>query len=184
MYVIHGTSMENIEAILTDKELNKTGKSPFDIDTDFIFTQLLYKNLPHEDIHVPHWFDTCFVFDKEILKDLPFIATNIGGFDNPNRQIILSKNGGYKHVPNMKPLKDYINEKMENNKDFLHSHELLFNTNISLKKYCIGIYIYQKSLTSNPITPKMMKLSKKLEIPIKVHHNRRGINEFIEMIKR
>ena len=42
-------------------------------------------------------------------------------------------------MPNLKKLKKYIEKKMEinNNTQFIHSHEILFNKRISLKKYCI-----------------------------------------------
>jgi len=34
-----------------------------------IFTQLLYSNLPDENIQYPHWFQCCIILDKKILKD-------------------------------------------------------------------------------------------------------------------
>ena len=115
-----------------------------------IFTQLLYRNLPDENIQYPHWFQCCIVLDKKILKDYPFYATSIGGFKKnfsdafskdieKSKDIFVKSKGNLKKYPNFTPLKENILKRMSRKSDtisFIHSHEILFNKKIPLKKYC------------------------------------------------
>jgi hypothetical protein len=122
-YIIHGTTVKNLEDILNSKyiEANINNKNKGMLDqsqsVNQIFTQLLYRNLPNENIQIPHWFDCAIILDKKILKDYPFYATNIGGFlnnfndafiNNPKQNIYAKGKGNLLRIPNLKNLKNNI----------------------------------------------------------------------------
>lgn len=200
-YIIHGTTDENLEDIL------KSGYIEADIDkkkegilmksqaVNQIFTQLLYGDLPNENIQYPHWFNCCIVLDKKILKDYPFYATNIGGFYDKfsdafvknNEDVLVKSKGNLKKIPNLKKLKEHILKRIHlkntNTTDFIHSHEILFNKRISLRKYC-KLILYRADTISNNI----IILAEKLKIPIKNYQNSSkfigyGLNNFIDLIE-
>ena len=80
-YIIHGTTVKNLEDILNSKYIeaninNKNKGMLKDNLVNQIFTQLLYRNLPNENIQIPHWWDCALILDKKILKDYPFYATS------------------------------------------------------------------------------------------------------------
>jgi hypothetical protein len=86
-------------------------------------------------------------------------------------------------MPNLKKLKNHINNYMKENEHFIYTHEILFNKKIPLKKYCLCI-IY----TGNHISDNIINLSNKLKIPIKQFHNvdkffYPGMNKFIDLIE-
>jgi hypothetical protein len=155
-YIIHGTSYENLVDILKSGciEANiskkKEGLLMEEHQVNQIFTQLLYRNLPDENIQYPHWFQCCIVLDKKILKDYPFYATSIGAFKKnfsdafskdieKSKDIFVKSKGNLKKYPNFTPLKEHILKRMSRKSDtisFIHSHEILFNKKIPLKKYC------------------------------------------------
>jgi len=206
-YIIHGTTDENLEDIL------KSGYIEANIDkkkegilvksqaVNQIFTQLLYRNLPYENIQYPHWLSCCIVLDKKILKDYPFYAVHIGGFYDDfsdafakdakdAENIYMKSKGNLKKMPNLKNLKMHI-EKIMNRNDttvFIHSHEILFNKRISLKKYCKCI-LYRNDM-NDKIPNNLITLAEKLKIPIKRYgsdHNKfigYGLNNFIDLIEK
>lgn len=160
--------------------------------TNQIFTQLLYRDLPNESIQVPHFHEYCLILDKKILKDYPFYATCIGGFyDNFNdafikddKKTFVRSEGDLKRVPNLKKLKNYIEDIMNNNTygiiSYIYSHEILFNKNISLKEYCICIICKGGEIDKNIII-----LANRLKIPIKKYNDKDlshnyGLNNFID----
>ena len=100
-YVIHGTSLDNLEHILKSSQLEthpKYGKKFLDTEhfnPHQIFTQILFTDLPDESQQLPHWWNVGIilskeevfkeprflnVLDKKILKDKKWYATRIGGF--------------------------------------------------------------------------------------------------------
>ena len=95
-------------------------------------------------------------------------------------------------MPNLTKLKNIINDYLDivSNNDFrfIHSHEILFNKNIPLKKYCLCI-IYSGEMQEIP--QKIIKLVEKLKIPIKNKSHKKdtyayysGINNFIDIIEK
>ena len=157
-YIIHGTSIENLNKILKDKYIkikpNKKNRMFLSENNhqniNQIFTQLIFKNIPNSGFQDPHWLSHGIVLRKQILKDLPFYATDLGrfsySFDNAmKRKDLLAKgNGNLKKYPDLKQLKTHIKNYVKKNKyrtGFTHSHEILFNQNISLEKYCVCIIV-------------------------------------------
>ena len=67
---------------------------------------------------------------------------------------------------------------------YIHSHEILFNRNISLKKYCKYILCKGDEIDEN-----IINLANKLKIPIKKYNNKDlsynyGLNNFIDLIEK
>jgi hypothetical protein len=204
-YIIHGTVAKNLKYILKsgyiEAHINKKKETMLNksLKINQIFTQLLYRNLPNEHIQIPHWWFCCIVLDKKILKDYPFYATNIGGFYNKfsnafsknAKNIFVKSCGNLKKIPNLKKLKNYICKRMTNTNlgiaSYMHSHEILFNKKIPLKKYCKMI-LYRSEI-KNKMFQKIIILSKKLKIPIKCYENSSningyGLNNFIDLIEK
>jgi len=194
-YIIHGTTVKNLEDILNSKciEANINNKNKGMLDqsqsVNQIFTQLLYRNLPNENIQIPHWWDCALILDKKILKDYPFYATNIGGFlnnfndafiNNSKKNIYAKGKGNLQRMPNLKNLKNNIENIMNKNiilksAQFMHSHEILFNKKISLKKYC-------KLIVCSIPCENIVKLANKLKIPV-ITRVKNGLNNFIDLIE-
>jgi hypothetical protein len=214
MYIIHGTQSNNAIKILKDGYIKINHENNIDgtyikYNINQIFTQLLYRNIINENNQKPFWFNTCFIFKKEILKKYPFYAVGpIGSFyDNfdegmkkDSNKIIYGK-GNLKIMPKLQKLKDFINLKMKKNKtinDFIHSHEILFGNNLQLDD-CIGI-IYIQIVKDNrepyfendkKLINNLKKLSKKYNLFVKIgqinYKNRfitgYGLNNFIDLIE-
>jgi len=194
-YIIHGTTVKNLEDILDSKyiEANTNNKNKGMLDpsqsVNQIFTQILYRNLPNENIQLPHWFDCAIILDKKILKDYPFYATNIGGFlnnfndafiKNTKQNIYAKGKGNLQRMPNLKNLKNNIENIMNKNTilksaQFLNSHEILFNKKISLKKYC-------KLIVCSIPYDNILRLANKLKIPV-ITNVKVGLNDFIDLIE-
>jgi hypothetical protein len=194
-YIIHGTTNKNLEDILNSKyiEANINNKNKGMLDqsqsVNQIFTQLLYHNLPNENIQIPYWFDCAIILDKKILKDYPFYATITGGFlpnfsdafiKNPKQNIYAKGKGNLQRMPNLKNLKNNIENNMNKNLilksvQFMHSHEILFNKKISLKKYC-------KLIVCHIPCDNIVKLADKLKIPV-ITRVKDGLNNFIDLIE-
>ena len=87
-------------------------------------------------------------------------------------------------MPYLNKLKNKIKGSMKKNMIFLYSHEILFNKNISLKKYCIAL-VYKGDYKDIP--ENVVILADKLKIPIKnyIANNKSfiGINRFIDTIE-
>jgi hypothetical protein len=199
MFLLHGTLEKNVVPILKKGKLLARGDSHDrtivnDKPTNQLFTQLIYKGIPYESDQVPHWFYACFVLDITLLKDHPFYAIDIGGFGPTFKEGFDGENyitrgrGHYKRMPNLKLLREHINSSAKrkpwlSNAIFMHSHELLFGNNISLKKYCIALVV-------NPSFPHMKQVNDiAKEMNIKVVTNTLdghgfGLTRYIEMIKR
>ena len=202
-YIIHGTTDDNLVDILRteyiESNINKK-KQGILVESQAvnqIFTQLLYRNLPYENIQFPHWFNCCIVLDKKILKDYPFYATHIGGFytnfsdafSKDAENIFVKSHGNLKKMPNLKKLKIHIQKRMERDDttEFMHSHEILFDKKISLKKYCKCI-LYRDD-TKDKIPKNLITLAEKLKIQIKHYGNKNkfigyGLNNFIDLIEK
>lgn len=191
-YIIHGTNITNLENILNDKYIKKnkiSGLLQGKQNTNQIFTQLLFKDLPNENKQQNvHWFNCCIVLDINILKDYPFYACHIGYFGktfskgfNQLKNYCKGK-GNLKKIPNLNLLKNKIFEYMINDDNpinYIHSHELLFGKNISLKKYCLCIIIQtNKENVENDKLIKYEKMASKLGIPIKYNFRHEGKNKF------
>jgi hypothetical protein len=202
-YIIHGTSYLNIESILKDgfisinNKKKKVEQKMINEEINQIFTQLVYRNIPNEKIQRPHWGNYVIVLDEKILKDYPFYSCKIGGFYDKFNNAFLSEDGkvfvkskgNLKRMPNLTKLKNIINDILiywVTSVAFMHSHEILFNKNIPLKKYCLCI-IYSGEIKEIP--KKIIDYAKKLEIPIKnksleKDRDYRGINNLIDIIEK
>jgi hypothetical protein len=194
-YIIHGTTIKNLEDILISKyieaNINNKNKGMLELSQSVnqIFTQLLYRNLPNENIQIPYWFDCAIILDKKILKDYPFYATITGGFlnnfndafiKNPKQNIYAKGKGNLQRMPNLKNLKNNIENTMNKyvilkSAQFMHSHEILFNKKISLKKYC-------KLIVCSIPCDNIIRLSNKLKIPV-ITSVKIGLNNFIDLIE-
>jgi hypothetical protein len=194
-YIIHGTTVKNLEDILNSKyieaNINKKNKGMLDQSQSVnqIFTQLLYRNLPNENIQIPYWFDCAIILDKKILKDYPFYSTITGGFlnnfkdafiKNPKQNIYAKGKGNLQKMPNLKNLKNNIENTMNKyiilkSAQFMHSHEILFNKKISLKKYC-------KLIVCSIPCENIVLLADKIKIPV-ITSVKNGLNNFIDLIE-
>ena len=198
-YLIHGTQVENAIRILQMKTISANPPKKYKAmladrpETNQIFTQLIYKDIPNQQYNNPGWGTTKFILSKQILKDNPFYATHIGHFFNnfnnafePNSKdiIIKSPKGNLPRMPNLTKLRNHIKK----GRDFMNSHEILFNRDIPLEKYCLAVIAnkYTKDYENNELE----KLCNQLNIP---YHrmekdNKRGIpiglNNFIDLIDK
>ena len=185
-YIIHGTSFNNAKKIIKDKKLkintNKENKLMVKKDIKQIFTQFIFKNIPNQNIMISHWGSIVFVLDKKIMKELPFYAIEgQGDFSNSfkngmkRKDLIAKGNGKMKIIPKLKKLKEEINKHCKNmylgNVSFMHSHEILFGNDISLRKYC-------KCMIADDTYKDKLKTS----IPIIYTNNNIGINNLIKLI--
>ena len=180
-YIVHGTTPQNLIKILQDGYIdNKPSKKHItmlqDKPSNQIFTQLVYKDIPNQKEQIQHWFSCAIILDKNILKDYPFYATDIGGFKDKfengmNENAIIYGDGNLTKMPNLTKLKNKINKKMKENKflgnvEFMHTHEILFNRKIPLDKYCIKILL--KICKHSKIIDKIIKLGKETNITIQI----------------
>ena len=188
-YIIHGTQEKNIIKILkagyitNDPDKKNIVMLKHQAQPKQIFTQLTYKDIPNEKIKKPYWMSCAIILDKKILKDYPFYATVIGGFDikfedgKTSEDTILYGEGNLTRMPNLSKLKTKINHGF----DFMHSHEILFNKKIPLDIYCkcivLGPYITSKDQKS------ITELAATLDIPVKKNSEFLGINKFIDIIE-
>ncbi len=196
-YIIHGTTLENLENILIDEYIRKDTKikTNIDININQIFTQLIYYDIPKQSGQYPHYFNCCIVLNINILRDYPFYANIVGSFNNnfkdgiKSDDKIIKKSGKLKKVPNLKKLKDHINDYMINNYNnlkmltFIHSNEILFNKKISLKKYCVCIIIRINKYSDKKVLYKLKLLCDKLMIDLKFN-DKNGLNQFIDLIEQ
>ena len=98
-------------------------------------------------------------------------------------------------MPILTKLKTYINKYMKSRDDnvsFIHSHEILFNKKINIKKYCLGIIIYAHSPEISKIYNKEYKNIEKLAnkyglfVKYEIPKNKMasyGLNNFIDLIE-
>jgi hypothetical protein len=204
-YIIHGVYTDNLIGILEDgyiainNKKKKVAQKMIDKEINQIFTQLIYRNIPYEETQKPHWYNYVIVLDKKILKDYPFYACNIGDFydafndaflDEDNKVFVKSK-GKLKRMPNLTKLKKNCIEKYIKDSDvyrFIHSHEIMFNKNIPLKKYCLCIVVDGEL---EKIPQEIFDLAQKLEIPLKNQSFKKenpfsvmGINDLIDIIEK
>ena len=206
-YIIHGTQIENLIKILQDGYINnKPLKKDIiilqDKPSNQIFTQLVYKDIPNQSNVIPHWWKCAIVLDKNILKDLPFYATRIGGFSDKfengktNEETIIYGDGNLTKMPNLTKLKNVINKRLEANNHhftsvkFMYSHEILFNQKIPLDKYYIKIMLIgKKNQFDSKIIDKILNLAKEKNISIKFRDyklrgkNEKPIDNFIDSIE-
>ncbi len=202
-YIIHGTYTDNLVGILEDgyiainNKKKKVYQKIVDEEINQIFTQLVYRNILTEERQKPHWFNYAIVLDKKILKDYPFYAGRIGSFYDKFNDAFLSKDdnifvksrGNLKRMPNLAKLKKNIKEYLSrNNNEFTTSHEILFNKNIPLKKYCLCIIVDGEL---ERIPQEIIDYAGKLEIPLKNQSFKKenpfsvmGINDFIDIIEK
>jgi hypothetical protein len=196
-YIVHGTSHNNLESILSDgyirTDIDEKHLSMLNTPSNFIFTQLVYRNIPNEKYKNPFYGQYAFILDKKILKDLPFYAGRIacfeyiksnGSYDKSDNAIIMYGKGKYKRTPCLNKLKNEIEDSMKKDMIFEYSHEILFNKNISLKKYCIAL-VYKGDYKNIP--ENVLKKANELKIPIKIYTTTDkfyiGINKFIDIIE-
>ena len=167
-YIIHGTTIANLKRILLDGYISARPASTTLLQLENhphqIFTQLIFADITNEAQQQPFWFQCAILLDKQILKDLPFYATQIGGFQKKFSDGMTSKNllargdGNLTRMPNLAKLRNHINNyKLISNiaQSFIHSHELMFGQDIPLAKYCKGIAIYRDNTEIKNIKTKM-----------------------------
>lgn len=202
MYIVHGTLAENVLPILKEGKLTvssrhkKTVGLGHEPPSNQIFTQLIYHGIPYEKDQAPHWFYACFVFDSVLLmKNKPFYATDTGayypsfnkGLSEKSTKWIWARGKG-KHstkLPSLTRLRKYIDTAQERkpwlkNSAFLHSHEVMWGTDISLRKYCKALVVYPsfKHLRTAET------LADKMGIPVVVIHKKGfGLNTFLDVVK-
>ena len=167
-YVIHGTSLDNLIHILATGKLETNPRNATRVlDPEYynprqIFTQILFKDLPHQEKQLSHWFMCGIILDKRILKDRQWYATAIGGFyerfadafskSKSHSQLqsgseIIAKNATSHaaRIPSLASLKKYITKQMQpgilGEVGFIHSHEILFGEDISLAEYGVCILV-------------------------------------------
>jgi len=196
-YITHGTTIDNLKSILQKKYLDTNVKENdlaiLDKSYGQIFTHLIYRNIPNQEYEdTPHWFQVCLVFDKKILKDLPFYSTNGIFFEKFNdvfletksKDILVKSKANLKYMPNLIKIKKFIESKMSiEHPNYINSHGILFGKKISLKKYCKCIIIRNNL----HLPEKIVLLASKLNIPIKSYkllkNKAFGLNNFIDIIE-
>lgn len=119
-YIIHGTQEINLLSILVDGYIDISYRNGAMVEGNIkqIFTQIIYNNLPNEEIFTPHYGQCAIILDKKILKDYAFYSTKIGGYYNKfndafkedSNNIIVKSKGKLKKIPNLKKLKKIIEE--------------------------------------------------------------------------
>jgi len=177
-----------------------------------IFTQLIYKDIPNEKTQKAFWGSCAIVLSKQLLKDYPFYATYVGGFkdnfqdafkednednvDNEehikNNIFIKSPSGNLSKMPNLTKLKNKINqfcnegEKLFRNINFMHSHEILFNRDIPLDKYCVAIIegAYEHSPEIEKLCAERGIPFTQLKKPGKKDTKSIGLNNFIDLVDK
>ncbi len=195
-YIVHGTHSKNIESILSDgyirTDMDKKYLSMLYTHSNFIFTQLVYRDIPNEKYSNPCYGQYAFILDKQILKDLPFYAGYIACFKYINKNdgsydknyIYMHGKGKLKRMPRLTKIKNKIEDYMKTGEIYEYSHEILFNKNISLKKYCIAL-VYKGDYEDIP--KNVVTKATQLKIPIKIYTNNKkcfnGINRFIDVIE-
>ena len=154
-YIIHGTMLDNLANILA------TGK--LETHPHQILTQILFKDLPHQERQLSHWFMCGIILDKRILKARRWYATPAGGFypkfedafnakpkpDSHSHHPILAKNPRANpraaRIPSLALLKKHITARMAANTlgetGFIHSHEVLFDQDIPLAEWGVAIVV-------------------------------------------
>ena len=206
-YIVHGTQPENLIHILQDGYIDTKPPKKYmtmlkNKPPNQIFTQLVYKDIPNQKEQIQHWFSCAIILDKNILKDYPFYATDIGGFKDKfengmNENAIIYGDGNLTKMPNLTKLKNAISKRLNNFKghgiiNFMHSHEILFNKKIPLDKYCKCIVImgtYLKPKEKQKLVEQIEKINI-FQIPIKFYTTDRdkmlglGLNKFIDVIEK
>lgn len=180
-YLLHGTSIENLIKILNNENpvlKVKPDKKNYDTDLiDFkgIFAHLLYPGIPYSNKQNPCWTYVCLILDSNILKDLPFFATRLGGFDDLSFKFLAHGKGKLGKMPNLEKLKKFINERItqpskSRNDLYKSSHEIVITSDIPLKKYLLKIIIYgfisknDRESLSNYMAPIIYKPNKEKNI--------------------
>jgi len=212
-YLIHGTQTKNALRILQLKKLLANPPKKYKgiladwAPTKQIFTQLIYKDIPNQEKYNPGWGAIWFVLSKQLLKDFPFYATEIGGFlDNFDDAfddkikdsediIIKSPKGGLSRMPSITKLRNFIDGYCKTNVDldkitYMHSHEILFNRDIPLEKYCIAVIA--NSYTDEKENNELKKLCSMLNIPYhrmekaerKDKFKPYGLDKFVELVDK
>jgi len=219
-YIIHGTQIKNLIKILKDGYINNDpDKKDISMLKDWtktkqIFTQLVYYDIPEQNQTIPHWWSCAIVLDKQILKDYPFYANNVGGFKNNfdnglinndtnpkyDSTIFIRGKGKLNKIPSLTKLKKHISNYMTkkapaifNKEKFQYSHEILFNKKIPLDKYCKKIMILGKKnqyKDEQTLIDSIVNLAEERNIPLKFRDyklkgkNEKPINNFINSIEK
>lgn len=156
LYLSHGTSIDNLIKILDNENpILQVQPDNKNFDTNLInfkgvFTHLLYNGIPHSNKQDPCWTNVCLILNSSILKDLPFYATRIGGFDDLTFKHLAHGNGNLKSIPSLKNLKNFIDSRISQFSTFKkspdnlykYSHEIVILDDIPLKKYLQKIVIF------------------------------------------
>ena len=188
-YIIHGTTIVNLQRILLDGYIamrpSSTTLLQLENHPHQIFTQFIFADITNEAQQQAFWFQCAILLDKQILKDLPFYATQIGGFHQKFSEGMASKNllahgdGNLTRMPNLTKLRYHINSyKLSNDitNSFIHSHELMFGQDIPLAKYCRGIAIYYNNTELKNIRLQCDKIG----LPLVILNKKKGINQLLE----
>ena len=190
-YIIHGTTIANLKRILLDGYISARPASTTLLQLENhphqIFTQLIFADITNEAQQQPFWFQCAILLDKQILKDLPFYATQIGGFHQKfsngiaNKNLLAHGEGNLTRMPNLTKLRHHVNSyKLEFNisQSFIHSHELMFGQDIPLAKYCKGIAIYR----DNTEIKNIKTICNKIGMPLLILKKKKGINQLLEQL--
>lgn len=174
-YVCHGTMKKNIISILKEGYIFPDRNTGMLENSNLIFSQIIYKDIPYEKNQISHYLDSCLILSKKILKDENFKGwIGVGSFDSGRKPEITS-------MRNIKKFKTKINEYMVKSEKllgiitFLHSNEIVFKKKIDIKKYCDAIVITKKN-------KEIEKLAKNLNIKLIITETQ-GINNLLNKIQ-
>ena len=194
-YVVHSTrTVDNLLRILSDGYVNNvpTGDTMLSLEhhPKQIFTQLVYKGIPNEQSQRPFWIgQSCLVFKPEVLRELAFYATDVGGFStrfrdglsDPNR--LASGSGKLDRMPNLVKLKNKIGERSQlkslQSLAYTHSHEILFGRRIYLNRFCECVVVQDGIHGLNEVK----EWCDKRKIPLRVFDGDTGIDKFVDAIR-
>ena len=186
LYILHGTPSQNVFAILQKGCISKDRSHTRNMtDTDQVFTQLVYEDIPYEQKQLPHWYDACFVLSSELLKDKPFYATETGGFHQSFSEGMHARNtiakgyGKLSRLPRLKSLRElidtaFVRKPYLKSATFIHSHEVMFGSDISIKKYCVALVLPPSFHPSDQV----LSLSHKQGVKV-LTNNKPGLNQFL-----
>ena len=139
-------------------------------DTDGLYTQMIFRNIPNEHTQFSHWHPFAFIISINALDDIQHEEKT--------------------------PVKDYKREIINKMKiveissvSFMHSHEIVFTEKIPIDKYVLAVTLYDNVLKRGAYNEKQLKklnkaisLIKKLNLKIILQHGV-GINKLIDGIE-
>lgn len=202
-YLIHGTMLAYLPEILS---LGKFQSTHRDYSPRQITTQILFKDLPHQETQLPHWLMCGIILDKRILKAMRWYAAPYGEFmqsfedafnSKVSNQNILAKNSNpvALRIPPLVNLKKHIITQMNRDANatrFIHSHHVVFDQEISIAEWGAAVVVREwafYNMISQEARNIIIARCKELRLPLVLYggNNRSrywtmGLNKMIEFI--